>query len=126
MVKTPIEVRRVYDDPKGRRGERRVLVDRLWPRGLAKSDLRIDWWAKELAPSTELRQWYGHDPDRFEEFARRYRDELSAPELRRVAAEVLEQARRGQVVLLTATRDVERSGARVLAERLRRSGARRR
>jgi uncharacterized protein YeaO (DUF488 family) len=123
MAKIPIEVRRVYDDPKGRLGEHRVLVDRLWPRGQAKAELEFDRWAKELAPSTELRRWYGHDPDRFEEFARRYRRELSAADSKEAAAELLETAGRATLVLLTATRDVERSGARVLAERLRRSAA---
>jgi uncharacterized protein YeaO (DUF488 family) len=121
-----VEVRRVYDDPMGRGGEHRVLVDRLWPRGLAKRDLRLDRWAKELAPSTELRKWYGHDPERFPEFARRYRQELAAAEAKEAAAELLEAGARGPLVLLTATKDVERSGAKVLAERLRRCGALRR
>ena len=70
-----VEIRRVYDDAPSP-GVRRVLVDRLWPRGVAKADAPIDEWAKDLAPSTELRRWYGHEPDKFREFATRYRAEL--------------------------------------------------
>ena len=116
-----VEVVRVYEDP-GRRHpehpehpEHRVLVDRLWPRGVGKAALDVDEWAKELAPSTELRRWYGHDPARFAEFDRRYRAELEhdpgAPVVERLRA----YAGRGHLVLLTATRDVEHSGAAVLA-----------
>jgi uncharacterized protein YeaO (DUF488 family) len=93
-----------------------VLVDRLWPRGVQKAALDIDEWAQEVAPSTELRRWYGHDPERFDEFARRYKAELDrdpgAPAVERLRA----VAGSGHLVLLTATRDVERSGAAVLAE----------
>jgi uncharacterized protein YeaO (DUF488 family) len=124
MAKIHVEVRRVYDDRRGRRGEHRLLVDRLWPRGIGKDELRIDHWAKELAPSTQLRKWYGHDPDRFGEFARRYRHELS--EAKEAIEEVIADAGRSPLVLLTATKEVDRSGAKVLAERLRRSGASRR
>ncbi len=113
-----VEVVRVYEDPGRRhRGHRehRVLVDRLWPRGVQKAALDVDEWAKELAPSTELRRWYGHDPARFAEFDRRYRAELDrdpgAPVVERLRA----YAGRGHLVLLTATRDVEHSGAAVLA-----------
>ena len=97
-------------------------MDRLWPRGVAKDSLRIDQWAVDVAPSTELRRWYGHDPARFEEFARRYRTELGAkPASAAVAA--IRTAARGHraLVLLTATRDVERSGAMVLARHMTRS-----
>ena len=116
----PVEVRRVYDDPRGKRTEYRVLVDRLWPRGFTKAALRIDEWAKEAAPSGELRKWYGHEPDRFAEFSRRYRRELRTP----TAAEAVEEltgaaAQRSSLVLLTATKDVEHSGAVVLADHLR-------
>ena len=110
-----VQVRRVYDDPGTDDGVR-VLVDRLWPRGIAKEGLRLDRWAKEVAPSTELRKWYGHRPERFDEFRLRYRAELEAP----LAAEGLEELRRtahqGPLTLLTATRDVPHSGAAVLAE----------
>jgi uncharacterized protein YeaO (DUF488 family) len=109
-----VEVRRVYDEP--RRGDgNRVLVDRLWPRGLTKERADLDEWYKTVAPSTELRKWYGHAPERFEEFARRYRAELKDP----VPAEVLRHLRqlagRRNLTLLTATKDVDISEATVIA-----------
>jgi uncharacterized protein YeaO (DUF488 family) len=115
-----IDVRRVYDDRSGHSGEYRVLVDRLWPRGVAKESLELDQWVKELAPSAELRRWYGHEPERFEEFRRRYRDELSQPEAKQAATNLVKSAGRSRLVLLTATKDVDHSGAVVLAEHLRR------
>jgi uncharacterized protein YeaO (DUF488 family) len=78
-----VRVRRVYDKPDPRGGTR-VLVDRLWPRGLTKAKAALDEWCKDVAPSDELRKWYSHDPDRFEGFGRRYRAELNDP--RRAAA----------------------------------------
>lgn len=113
-----MRVRRVYDDPSPEDGVR-VLVDRLWPRGLRKERAHLDRWAKELAPSPDLRRWYGHRPERFEDFTRRYREELSRPDASEVLGELRALARRGTLTLLTATRDVERSGAWVLAEVLR-------
>jgi uncharacterized protein YeaO (DUF488 family) len=110
-----VEVVRVYEDPGRRPGAYRVLVDRLWPRGVQKAALDFDEWAKDAAPSAELRRWYGHDPVRFAEFARRYRAELE----RGPGGSVVERLRplaRGRLELLTATRDVEHSGAAVLAE----------
>ncbi len=112
-----VEVVRVYEDPGRRSGEHRLLVDRLWPRGVQKAALDFDEWAKDAAPSTGLRRWYGHDPVRFSEFARRYREELD----REPGASAIEQLRgltrgRGRLVLLTATRDVEHSGAAVLRD----------
>ncbi len=114
MAHTGVGVVRVYEDP-GRAGdEHRVLVDRLWPRGLAKEAVDLDEWAKDVAPSTELRRWYGHEPERFGEFERRYRAELA----QKPAAAALDRlrglGRKRSLVLLTATRDVERSGASVL------------
>ena len=106
-----IEVVRVYEDLGRRRGEHRVLVDRLWPRGLAKEALDYDEWVKDVAPSTELRRWYGHDPERFAEFARRYRTELRGPRAKEALVRLREVAGRRRLVLLTATRDVEHSGA---------------
>lgn len=115
-----VEVRRVYDDPTGKTAEYRVLVDRLWPRGMSKAALHLDGWAKDAAPSSELRRWYGHDPDRFEEFARLYRAELrKQPASGAVAAIAEAAASRSRVVLLTATKDMGRSGAEVLARHLR-------
>ena len=122
-----VEVRRVYDDPKGKKTEYRALVDRLWPRGMPKESLRLDEWAKDVAPSSELRKWYGHDPDRFGEFSRRYRAELREQPAAGAAKALIEAAAgRSTLVLLTATKDVERSGAAVLAGRLRSQVSKRR
>ncbi len=74
-MKTKIEVKRVYDEPAASDG-RRILVDRLWPRGLTKEKAKIDYWAKDIAPSNELRKWYGHDPAKWDEFRKRYFAEL--------------------------------------------------
>jgi len=109
-----IQAKRVYDRPEPTDG-RRVLVDRLWPRGLRKESANWDEWLKDAAPSAELRTWYGHDPARFAEFAKRYRAELAHTEalrtLRGYAAE-------GPLTLLTATRDLEHAQATVLADLL--------
>jgi uncharacterized protein YeaO (DUF488 family) len=100
-----VQVRRVYDDPAPGDGTR-VLVDRLWPRGLTKERASLDEWCKQIAPSTELRTWYGHDPERFAEFTRRYREELTEPE-------------RATLTLLTASKAADISEAAVLAGLLR-------
>jgi uncharacterized protein YeaO (DUF488 family) len=113
-----IRVRRVYDQPSSSDGAR-VLVDRVWPRGLRKADAKLDDWAKDLAPSTDLRVWYGHDPAKFSEFRRRYLAELDAAVPRQRLAEVHALSARRPVTLLTATRDVDISQAAVLAELLR-------
>jgi uncharacterized protein YeaO (DUF488 family) len=107
------EIRRIYDRGADAEGYR-VLVDRLWPRGIAKQDAALDEWAKDLAPGTDLRRWYGHDPARFEEFARRYRDELRRDPAAAALARLRGLAQHQTVVLVTATRDIEHSGARVL------------
>ena len=113
-----IRVRRVYDAPDPRDGNR-VLVDRVWPRGMRKDAARLDEWAKDVAPSTELRTWYGHDAAKFEEFRRRYAAELSAPAPTRALARLRALAAQGPVTLLTATRQVGISQAAVLADLLR-------
>ena len=113
-----IAVKRAYDAPARGDGAR-LLVDRLWPRGLRKDAAHIDAWHKDLAPSTELRQFYGHRPELFREFSRRYRSELRSPEAVAAMEQVQRIARRRPVTLITATRDVERSGAAVLAGVLR-------
>ena len=113
-----LRMRRVYDDLSPDDGTR-VLVDRIWPRGLAKATARIDEWAKVVAPSTELRRWYGHDPSRFEEFRRRYQAELAEPERQGAVRHLRELARSGPLTLLTATKDIEHSQAAVLVEHLR-------
>ena len=110
-----VEIRRVYDDEDTGTAYR-VLVDRLWPRGLSKAGAALDEWAKDGAPSAELRRWYDHDPARYGEFARRYRDELRRSPAKDVVVQLRALARHQTVVLLTATRDVDRSGARVLRD----------
>lgn len=115
MAHTPhVQVRRAYDPPHADDGER-VLVDRLWPRGLSKARAHLDEWCKEIAPSTDLREWYGHDPDRFDEFARRYRAELDDPERAAAFARLREMATRNPLTLLTATKQSGISEAAVLA-----------
>jgi uncharacterized protein YeaO (DUF488 family) len=105
----------VYDDVESA-GRYRVLVDRLWPRGISRATAPFDVWTKDVAPSAELRKWYGHDPEKFAEFARRYRAELEREPARAALDELRNQARTGDVVLLTATRDLPRSGATVLKD----------
>ncbi|MBA0050747.1 DUF488 family protein [Streptomyces sp. AJS327] len=114
-----VRVRRVYEAADPSEDGTRVLVDRVWPRGLAKADAELDDWDKRVAPSTELRKWYGHDPDRYEEFARRYRAELAEPEGREALEQLREQAGRGPLTLLTATKDLAHAHTGVLAEELR-------
>ncbi|MEU2284103.1 DUF488 family protein [Streptomyces sp. NPDC013178] len=108
-----VRVRRVYEPPEPDDGVR-VLVDRLWPRGLAKDAARVDEWPKGLTPSTELRRWYHAGEGSYEEFARRYEAELAAPEAAELLDHVRELADRGQVTLLTAAKEPERSHAAVL------------
>jgi len=115
--KPDVRLGRVYDQPSPDDG-RRILVDRLWPRGLSKDAAQIDEWVKAVAPSTELRRWYGHEPAKFAEFRRRYDDELREPGRAEALNYLTESARQGTVTLLTASRDAERSVAAVLAERL--------
>jgi uncharacterized protein YeaO (DUF488 family) len=108
-------VRRIYDPP-GRGEGYRALVDRLWPRGVKREPGLFDDWLKDAAPTTDLRRWYGHDPEKYAVFARRYRAELKEEPASDVVASLRTRAARGRVTLLTATRDVDHSGARVLAD----------
>ena len=117
-----VRVRRVYEEPEPQDG-RRVLVDRLWPRGLRKDAARFDEWAKDVAPSSELRTWYGHDPEKFGEFCRRYTAELAQGTSRAALDHLAALTAAGPVTLLTATRDVSHSEAVVLAQLLRRQPA---
>jgi DNA-3-methyladenine glycosylase len=111
-----VRLARVYDPPGDDDGFR-VLVDRVWPRGMRKADAQVDLWLKEVGPSTELRRWFGHDPERFEEFARRYRAELAGkPATEELRAAVREHPR---VTLLYGARDAEHNQAVVLADVLR-------
>src|SRR6185312_9377999 len=100
-----VGLRRIYDPPDGQDGIR-VLVDRLWPRGVARSTAELDEWIKDVAPSAALRTWFGHDPDRFDEFRRRYRAELATSPARDAWLRLRELASGQQVTLLTATRDL--------------------
>jgi uncharacterized protein YeaO (DUF488 family) len=109
-----IVLQRVYDTAR-KRGTH-FLVERLWPRGVRKEDLHARAWLKDVAPSTELRQWFGHDPARWDEFQRRYRGELDAnPD---ALAPLLEAARKGDVVLLYSSHDTEHNNAVVLRDYL--------
>jgi uncharacterized protein YeaO (DUF488 family) len=116
-----IFLHRVYDDPSSD-GGLRVLVDRVWPRGLTKDAAHLDEWIKDVAPSTPLRRWYGHRPERFTEFRRRYLAELADPQPAAAMNRLRELARTRRVTLLTATRDIAHSQAAVLAEQLRDTG----
>ncbi|GLZ48829.1 hypothetical protein Acsp06_50140 [Actinomycetospora sp. NBRC 106375] len=113
-----VEVGRVYD-PRTDPAALRVLVDRVWPRGLSKDRADLDRWCRDVAPSTELRRWYGHAPERFGDFARRYRAELDEPERAEALRDLTEGVGGRRLILLTATRDVTISHATVLAEVLR-------
>jgi len=117
-----VRVRRVYEQPSPDDGQR-LLVDRLWPRGLSKDAAHVDEWIKAVAPSDELRRWYGHDPERFAAFRSRYADELRDPERAAALAHLDAAAKRGTITLLTATKDVARSQAAVLADLLRADAA---
>lgn len=110
-----VQVRRIYEAPASGDGTR-VLVDRIWPRGVSKADAHLDQWCKEIAPSTELRKWYQHDPKLFEEFARRYRDELTQSDRTTALTRLRQTATREMLTLLTATKAVDISAAVVLAE----------
>ena len=112
-ARTPIRVKRVYDPPAAADGMR-ILIDRLWPRGIKKEAMRLDLWAKEISPSTGVRQWYGHDPERFAEFRRRYLAELAE---QKEYLDALRAKIRGRTVtLVTATRELDLSHAEVLRE----------
>jgi uncharacterized protein YeaO (DUF488 family) len=113
VTRGDIRLRRAYDEPAPTDGCR-VLVDRLWPRGVSRTGARIDEWLRELAPSDDLRRWFGHAPRRWEEFRRRYRAELADhnAELDRL----LELVTRGQVTLMFGARDQVRNNAVVLRE----------
>jgi uncharacterized protein YeaO (DUF488 family) len=119
-MSTDIRVRRVYEEPAADDGSR-VLVDRIWPRGLRKDAARLDDWEKDVAPSTGLRTWYEHDPAKFDEFRRRYTAELAEPVQRAALDRIRALAVDGPVTLLTATKDPSISQAAVLAGLLRRS-----
>jgi uncharacterized protein YeaO (DUF488 family) len=108
-----ILVQRVYDSLSISTGKR-ILVDRVWPRGIKKQTLHLDLWLRDLAPSTALRKWFGHDPKRWEEFQRRYRAELRTPEQQGRLRELITLARHGPVTLLYSARDEDHNQALAL------------
>jgi len=112
-----VRLKRAYEPAAATDGYR-VLVDRLWPRGVSKERARLDAWERDLAPSKELRQWFGHEPRRFAEFRRRYLDELRRQ--RPLLGELRRRARRGPITLVYAAHDDEHNDAVVLADVLRR------
>jgi len=117
MTKSQVHVGRVYDEPTDQ-DAMRVLVDRLWPRGLTKARAGLDEWCKQVAPSPELRKWYGHDPQRFPQFRHRYRAELATGEQAAALAHLRDVAKDHTLVLLTASKDGRISEAAVLSELL--------
>jgi uncharacterized protein YeaO (DUF488 family) len=112
-----IRLKRAYEPPSASDGHR-VLVDRLWPRGVSRERAKLDAWERELGPSTELRKWFGHRPERFEKFRRRYLEELQGR--RPLLAELRRRAREGTLTLVYAAQDTEHNDAVVIAEALRR------
>lgn len=116
-----VQVRRVYEDPSPDDGAR-VLVDRLWPRGVSKERAALDEWCKQVAPSPELRTWFHHDPERYDEFVRRYHDELASGEQHEAFESLRGRAADGMLTLVTATKDENHCAAEVLYELLRGKG----
>ncbi len=109
-----ILLKRAYDKPTKSDGFR-VLVDRLWPRGISKVNLRLDMWAKDAAPSTELRQWFGHDPERWSEFGKRYKVELKEAQGREAIVSILDSAKQAPAITLVyGAKDTEHNEAVVL------------
>lgn len=109
--------KRVYEEPTPQDGTR-ILIDRLWPRGLSRERARVDLWLKDIAPSTELRRWFGHEPEKFQEFRRRYQAELASPAGQNALTRVRTLARQGAVTLVFAAHDRAHSNAAVLQELL--------
>jgi uncharacterized protein YeaO (DUF488 family) len=114
-----IRLKRAYEEATARDGER-VLVDRLWPRGLTKANAHVDEWRRDVAPSDGLRRWFGHDPGRFREFRARYRRELHHGAAREAVTELAQRARRGTVTLVYSAHDEVHNNAAVLAQELKR------
>jgi uncharacterized protein YeaO (DUF488 family) len=110
-----ISIRRAYDEPSSE-DEYRVLVDRLWPRGRSKETLKLDQWARELAPSTELRNWFGHDPQRWEIFQQRYRTELAREEMQQQMQLLLADAKGKPITLVYGAKDEQHNQAVVLCD----------
>lgn len=114
-MSTRIWLRRAYDEPTHNDGAR-ILVDRVWPRGVSKEDLQIEAWEKDVAPSTELRKWFGHDVDRWDGFRTRYRDELAKGDAKEAVDRLVERLDSGRITLVYGARDEEHNQAVVLRE----------
>lgn len=108
-----LQLKRIYDDPSSDDGCR-VLVDRLWPRGVSKERAAVDEWLKEIAPSPDLREWFGHKPDRFEQFSERYEEELDHNPALKKLSDIL--SARGRITLLYAAKDTQINHAAVLLD----------
>lgn len=118
MPEPGVTLRQVHDRPPGRPHGKRVLVDRRWPPGILKQDLRVDIWARELAPSDALHRWYGHRPERWDEFRRRYREELQEAERARLMDELADLAAREPLTLLSGAKERRHNQAEVILEAL--------
>ncbi|CAL9335543.1 DUF488 domain-containing protein [Streptomyces sp. enrichment culture] len=114
-MRARVGCRRIYEEATPEDG-RRVLVDRLWPRGMSKEQAGLDEWLRDVAPSTDLRRWYHHDPQRYDEFRRRYFAELEDSEHEAAVRRLRDMAAHGKVTLLTATKDVDHSEAAALVQ----------
>jgi uncharacterized protein YeaO (DUF488 family) len=112
-----VALKRVYEQAEAKDGTR-VLVDRLWPRGLSKERAHVDVWLKEVAPSNELRRWFGHDPDKFADFRRRYEAELASESGKEALAKLRGLMKQGPITLVFAAHDVEQNNAVVLRDLL--------
>ncbi len=108
-------IKRAYEAPAKSDGVR-ILVDRLWPRGVGKESLEISFWMKDLGPSNTLRRWFGHDPEKWDEFRKRYLKELKRPEAVSMLREIAETAREGTVTLIYGAKDEEHNQAVVLKQ----------
>jgi len=114
----PVAMKRVYEAASDKDGYR-VLVDGLWPRGISKAQLKVGAWMRDIAPSAALRKSYCHIPEKWEDFKKKYRQELTKPPRKALLEELVGRARKGQVTLVFAARDAERSNAAALAEVIR-------
>ena len=110
-----VVMKRGYDPPSAEDGYR-VLVDGLWPRGITKEELKVAEWMRAIAPSADLRKWYGHKPERWEEFRKRFRKELREPARHALVEQLIARARKEKVTLVFGARDAQRSNAAVIAE----------
>ena len=112
-----LRIKRVYEPKSGNDGKR-IYVDRLWPRGLRSSEAAIDEWLKDISPSDDLRKWFGHDPEKFPEFRKRYLKELAAPIGRELTERIAREANKKVVTLLYSARDTEHNNAIVIADQI--------